>query len=170
MHNAHETIWLQIDPDGESFDPEQWSLEDGATWCKDQISANDVKYVRADIAEAELEAARAEIELERTSLQQTERLLHKPAETIAAQQARIWELRNALSMPCDRWNKTQHGIVCKALSTPSDTSALEAIVKKAGEVMRERSINVAWNNEPDCNGPIEMEIRALPAVTLDDLK
>ena len=47
---------------------------------------------------------------------------------------------------------------------------LESSIKKAGEVMRERSINVAWNNEPDCNGPIEMGIRALPAVTLDDLK
>lgn len=61
-------------------------------------------------------------------------------------------------------------LVESALAIQPDTSALEAIVKKAGEVMRERSINVAWNNEPDCNGPIEMEIRALPAVTLEDLK
>ena len=68
--------------------------------------------------------------------------------------------------PVDMWDHA----VGKLLDAPSDTSALEAIVKKAGEVMRERSINVAWNNEPDCNGPIEMEIRTLPAVTLEDLK
>lgn len=68
--------------------------------------------------------------------------------------------------PVDMWDHA----VRELLDAPSDTSALEAIVKKAGEVMRERSINVAWNNEPDCNGPIEMEIHALPGVTLEDLK
>lgn len=56
------------------------------------------------------------------------------------------------------------------LATPSDTSGLESYVVKAGEKMRDRCINVAWNNEPDCNGPIEMGIRDLPAVTLEDLK
>lgn len=61
MQKAPETIWLQVDPDGESCDPEQWGIEDDATWCQDKINENDIKYVRADIAEAELEAARAEI-------------------------------------------------------------------------------------------------------------
>lgn len=53
----------------------------------------------------------------------------------------------------------------EALSTPSDTSALEAIVKKAGEVMRDR-FRIA-----EVQGWLDKEfIRALPAVTLEDLK
>lgn len=55
LHKAHETIWLQIDPDGESCDPEQWGVADDATWCQDQINSNDVKYIRADKVE-DLEA------------------------------------------------------------------------------------------------------------------
>ena len=49
MHKAHEKIWLQVDPDGESYDPEQHDLEDDCTWCKDQINENDVAYIRADL-------------------------------------------------------------------------------------------------------------------------
>ena len=55
-------------------------------------------------------------------------------------------------------------------SAQADIFVLEAMIAKAGEKMRERCINVAWNNEPDCNGPIEVGIRALPGVTLEDLK
>lgn len=97
---------------------------------------------------------------------------------LSAEQAKNVELREALHYSLGAWEydgiSDEHGSIfqeaCSRCDAPSDTSALEAIVKKAGEVMRERSINVAWNNEPDCNGPIEMEIRALPAVTLEDLK
>ena len=59
----------------------------------------------------------------------------------------------------------------KAIATPSDTSELEAIVKKAGEVMRERieqwQISQGWK----CREDMEPEsIHALPAVILEDLK
>ena len=47
----------------------------------------------------------------------------------------------------------------EALSTPIDTSALEAIVRQAGEVMRER-----------CNRSSVDRIQYLPGVTLEDLK
>lgn len=55
----------------------------------------------------------------------------------------------------------------KALATPSDTSALEALVAKAGEKMREMCIaefltRTHWYAEEN--------MRALPAVTLEDLK
>ncbi len=50
--------------------------------------------------------------------------------------------------------------LAQALSAPSDTSALEAMIAKAGEKMRERCIEIA-----DCSA-----IRALPGVTLEDLK
>ena len=54
-----------------------------------------------------------------------------------------------------------------ALASPSNTSALEAIVAKAGEKMREMCIaefltRTHWYAEEN--------IRALPAVTLEDLK
>jgi len=61
----------------------------------------------------------------------------------------------------------------KALSTPLDTSALEAIVQKAGEVMRERC---AKESDPfdeirsSIATSIENAIHALPGVTLEDLK
>ena len=49
-------------------------------------------------------------------------------ETLRAQllaaQAHIARLVEALSMPCDRWNKRQHEIVKEALSTPINLDAL----------------------------------------------
>lgn len=55
---------------------------------------------------------------------------------------------------------------CEALATPSDTTALSAIVAKAGEVMRERCLNDIWYMPI----PQENAIRAIPGVTMDDLK
>lgn len=76
----------------------------------------------------------------------------------------------------------------KAIATPSDTSALEAIVKKAGEVMRELAENAckAYDEKIETMRDNEYQaelagrqagaarcasaIRDLPAVTLEDLK
>lgn len=61
----------------------------------------------------------------------------------------------------------------KAIATPSDTAALEAIVKKAGEVMRERCAKDCelWESGPVWGHTTAADsIRALPAVTLEDLK
>ena len=55
----------------------------------------------------------------------------------------------------------------KALAIQPDDSALEAIVKKAGEVMRE------WCASESCRSheyDATKAIRTLPAVTLEDLK
>lgn len=63
-----------------------------------------------------------------------------------------------------------------ALSSPSDTSALEAIVKKAGEKMRENCITAAGPEDSYQDDWIRAKvdacdaIRDLPAVTLEDLK
>lgn len=54
----------------------------------------------------------------------------------------------------------------EALSTQSDTSALEAIVKKVDELVRERCIGEFLNRTHG----YAKGIRALPAVTLEDLK
>ncbi len=56
---APNTIWLQVDPEGESYDPEYYDADD-MTWCKDKINDNDVEYVRADHV-AEIEKQRDEL-------------------------------------------------------------------------------------------------------------
>jgi hypothetical protein len=53
----------------------------------------------------------------------------------------------------------------KSLAKPQDTSALQAIIAKAGEVMREWCAEKAFPR-----GILEDAIRALPGVTLEDLQ
>ena len=56
--SAPETIWLQIDPEGEQFDG--W---EATTWCSDQINDSDLNYVRSDLVEGikqQLAEARSE--------------------------------------------------------------------------------------------------------------
>lgn len=56
----------------------------------------------------------------------------------------------------------------QALALPQDTSALEAVVQRAGEVMRERCCKEIWYDmEPK---QIVGVINSLPNVTLEDLK
>ncbi len=58
----------------------------------------------------------------------------------------------------------------EALSTPSDTSVLEAMITKAGEKMREKCEKVCDEIGDSSNGwCCEGAIRALPGVTLEDL-
>ena len=110
-------------------------------------------------------------------------------EIILAQQARIEQLTNFIKYaqvssgvcccgdsmeghpspmtcghsPVDMWDHA----VGKLLDAPSDTSSLEAIVKKAGEVMRERCASESCrSHEYDAT----KAIRTLPAMTLEDLK
>lgn len=66
----------------------------------------------------------------------------------------------------------------KVLATPSDTAALEAIVKKAGEKMRDWCVEMLLNGNfmhDQAPGTIPAReaakaIRDIPAVTLEDLK
>lgn len=133
---------------------------------------------------AELEAARAEIERLENQVQardaelwgRTQKILQLEQQ-LAAEQVKNVGLREVLKtiyedFDCDK-NAHDYGTDCrcciaeKALSTPSDTSALEAIVKKAGEVMRERCASESCrSHEYDAT----KAIRTLPAVTLEDLK
>ena len=64
------------------------------------------------------------IELERTARQQAEALLHKQAETISVLTVQrdlaveaLHQAKNALCLPCDRWNKTQFQIIQNAIAT-----------------------------------------------------
>lgn len=145
---------------------------------------------------AELEAARAEIERLENQVQardaelwgRTQKILQLEQQ-LAAEQAKNVGLRDFIARaqvssgvcccgepidghsspmscghsPVDMWDHA----VGKLLDAPSDTSALEAIVKKAGEVMRERCASESCrSHEYDAT----KAIRTLPAVTLEDLK
>lgn len=46
MKEAHKTLWLQWEGDGEGE----------VTWCQDAINEDDIEYVRADIVQAQLAA------------------------------------------------------------------------------------------------------------------
>ena len=170
MHKAYETIWLQVDPDGESYDPEQWDLEDDATWCKDQINANDVEYVRADIAEAKLAAEQAKNVklLDFIARAQVSSGVCCCGEPMDGHPSPM----SCGHSPVDMWDHA----VRKLLDAPSDTSALGAIVKKAGEVMREECITAAGPEDSYQDDWIRAKIdacdaiRTIPAVTLEDLK
>ena len=129
-------------------------------------SEADREIIQSSLSElaAEIEAARAEIERKMSAGQFV-------VEQLANEQAKNVGLREALENHPGNYklSKDECAKINALLDAPSDTSALEVLVKKAGEAMRERSINVAWNKEPDCDGPIETGIRALPAVKLEDL-
>lgn len=115
-----------------------------------------------DQPHAELAAAMSEIERKMSAGQFV-------LEQLAAEQATNMRLREALEYFFPDWRSytplNWRYKAVEALSTTSDTSALEAIVNKAGEVMRDR-FRIA-----EAQGWLNKEfIRALPAVTLEDLK
>ena len=105
-----------------------------------------IETLRQQLAEKD-----AEVELERTARQQLEKLLHRQAETISAIQAREQQLREAYvllenfaqsvggssSFWEDMNDKLEPASVI-ANFEKADTSALEAMIAKAGEVMRGR--------------------------------
>jgi hypothetical protein len=134
---------------------------------------------------SELEAARAEIERLKTVPMKYRRMAFnahlqdenaKLSKQLAAEQAKNVGMRELVEhfalidlgkslLPDDfgLWVLRAR----KAIAPPSDTSALEALVAKAGEKMREMCIaefltRTHWYAEEN--------MRALPAVTLEDLK
>ena len=89
-----ETIWLNYG-DIDRDDTHKNCARDGeVTWCDEAVFYSDIKYVRADIAQA------------------------REAELVA----HVERLKRALEMPCDRWSKKQHEIVKEVLeSTPAQS-------------------------------------------------
>ena len=86
-------------------------------------------------------------------------------------QAHAQQLRKALEIAnnagYDEWYpyspEQAKNAINEALALPQDTSALEALIQKAGEVMRKRCFAIGHSNS------VDKSIRALPAVTLKDL-
>lgn len=146
---------------------------------------------------AELEAARAENKMLLDGRNVISAYMIKQLhEQLAAEQAKNIGLRGVLKtiyedFDCDK-NAHDYGTDCrcciaeKAISTPSDTSALETYVDKACEKTKE-AIYPLLNGITQCESDsaegwwetstgaafgssVLAAIRALPAVTLDDLK
>jgi len=153
------------------------------TMPKEHEFASQVAYARAleeycEKQSAELEAARAEIEHLKTVPMKYRRMAFnaqlqdenaKLNQQLAAEQTKIVELREALENHSGNYklSKEECTKINALLDAPSDTSALEAIVKKAGEVMRENCI-IELNRLDYWYSA--RAIRTLPAVTMEDLK
>lgn len=84
---------------------------------------------------------------------------------LATSQAREVQLREALQTELDYQFDNYREIapwISKALALPQDTTALEAMIAKASEVMRERCERESWLMAP--------VLRSIPEVTLEDLR
>jgi len=114
------------------------------------------------------------------------------AAELAAEQAKNAALRDALNRLQEACNGEDdnefyaaNSAATKYLSAPSDTSALEAMIAKAGEKMREKCANLCDDSAKSLSAcpksaqndaaisAIENKatrIRTLPGVTLEDLK
>lgn len=175
------------------FEPVAYVDEDDdnkwATLVDDlDIKLNAPLYTAAQLTEAyeagkrdqaaELEAARAEIERKMSAGQFVlEQLAAEQVKNVGLRElvkhfALIDLGRNLLPGDFGLWVLRAR----KAIATPSDTSSLEAIVKKAGEVMRENCITAAGPEDSYQDDWIRAKIdacdaiRAIPAVTMEDLK
>lgn len=143
--------------------------------------AREVKYEET-IAELrqQLAAANAEIERLKTvpmkyrrmafnaQLQDENRELEKQ---LAASQAREQPLRDELFAVLVQ-DMPDFKARLKVYAIPADTTAIEALIAKAGEVMREWCRKVAFDMAYADSLAVDVSqtIRAIPAVTIDDLK
>ena len=143
--------------DNNTFDA-SWKLYDAERMANESL--------RQRLAEKDAEIER----LKAYSVTRTHQLLDGVIAE-AALQAVNQQLREALQSCVDYGGMTDDGWVTEkatqAIALPQDTSALEAMIAKAGEVMRDRVIKVSgWSNTDG----VEAGFRAIPGVTLEDLK
>lgn len=132
-------------------------------------AADEIESLRQQLAEKDAEIARLKASWQSVAIEDM-------AKQLAASQAREVRLREAMEDMLSEWiyisvgwdrvqNKTQ-----EALAMPQDTSALEAMIAKAGEVMRERCVGMMPDLTVADLAHVRRAIRALPGVTLEDLK
>ena len=102
-------------------------------------------------------------------------------EAAAAAQAREQQLREALTytqqatcLAADDAPDSPIGklyaVVSSAVEQPTDTTALQALIQRAGEVMRDRIVANLLQCGALAEGDYLNAIRALPSVTLEDLR
>lgn len=135
------------------------------------LDAEQVRYRQVVEKDAEIERLKGmvdEIQAAKHVLREHNRLLVKLAASQACEQ-QLREATECLLHLCEIIGAPDGPVLEKArqaLAIPQDTSALEAMITKAGEVMRGRCLRDIWYMPK----PQEDAIRALPAVTLDDIK
>lgn len=141
--------------------------------CQCESHKCTAESLRQQLAEANAEIERLNFKLQNQALDciAADGQAFDSWQQLAASQLQNKQLREAIrDVCCDPDGNVCIGLMggCyadkevleEALALPQDTTALEAMIAKAVEVMRDRCIEVI-----DCEA-----IRALPAVTLDDLK
>ena len=147
---------------------------------------DEIEYLRKQLAEKDAEIARLRKEQEqygpdKVAIQKQawveadrQRQINELRQQLAASQTKKRQLREAIGIcmkEIESWydevgyDRFNHPEVNKALALPQDTSALEAVVQRAGEVMRERVMRARGNGQL-----YPVEIHALPGVTLEDLR
>lgn len=92
---------------------------------------------------------------------------------LAASQLQNTQLRGLLAQFANDLSLTYKQIMslsAEALALPTDTTALEAMIAKAGEVMRERAATLWLQCSEEEEWNLEEAIRALPGVTIEDLQ
>lgn len=148
----------QIDSLMLEYCPDEMTEEQIAEWSKHQVvsDANDSVHYEAQDSGQEANAVLTEqLALSQLREQQMRKAL------IYAQRSTCLAADDAPDSPIGKL----YDVVSFAVEQPTDTSALEAMIQKAGEVMRERII-------VEMRSPFASPsaIRALPLITLGDLK
>ena len=157
-----------------------WDFVPGAMQA--QENARIVIDASCRIAELEKQLAEKDEEIEhldrtKAEWKNTAKLLD---EKLAVLQAVNQQYREALedARTADDLNYCASGayftdVIDKTLALPQDTTALESMIAKAGEVMKEKSAiaaTKAWYQSTCYIHDITDSIRALHSVTLEDLK
>ena len=164
---------------------------------EDSIPVEIIDRLRQQLAEANVEIERLKAEERSHNMEYGD--VHdsytEASLKLAASQAREQELRGAFQTyideheectDADDWmamtcSMEAHHVADEALAQPADTTALQAMIAKAGEVMRERCAKACTDRsaETDADDFDEWDqsnyscaeaIHALPGVTLEDLK
>ena len=141
---------------------------------KQLMEIEDLRYVISDIC-CQVQERDKQLTIERieTSKQFAEK--EKLRQQLAAAQAREQQLRAHLEViagkrMCVDNTLGNANIADLALSQPTDTTALQAIIQRSGEVMRDRIVANLLQCGALAEGDYLNAIRALPSVTLEDLR
>lgn len=120
----------------------------------------------------QLSVAASEILALRAANKECVEYFNEAQKDLAASQAREQRLRDHIALALEFCDMPAFSIaenLANALALPQDISALEAMVAKAGEVMRDMMIE-RWNFGGEFASGVRGSIRALPKITLEDLK
>lgn len=157
-------------------------IETDSEWNPYAEHERTIESLRKQLAEKDAEIKRLNSKLQKQALDciAADGQAFDSWQQLAASQLQNKQLREAIrDVCCDPDGNVCIGLMggCyadkevleEALALPQDTTALESLIAKAGEVMRERCA-VECETHYNFSNALAAAIRALPAVTLEDLK